>query len=446
MSKQDKHADGAPTSLMDHADLTFSEGKLETALRYYTALLDHDPEDTYAWYRVAATLARLGDRDVAKRSLEQIPRAFADGGKLVLAFAAIKDLQPLDAGAASRCGAAVAALYGGNSKSEEATRRAPPPVRRARGPNEPPAALAGADGRVLRMMAEEVCDKALHAWDAHDRAAASFPYHPLLSDLAPEELATLLPLFELKIFGVGDEVIAQGSAGTSLFIVVRGVAEVTRHGVHLAYLRSGAFFGEMALLTSSPRAASVSAHGPLMVLEIGRKALGELASATPGVASVLAAYTRERLVRNLLATSEIFRPLDSPRREALVDLFTSEVYSAGEAVLVEGEDAEGGLYVVLSGAVRVSKLEDGDDLTLAELGAGQVFGEISLIKSRPATATITALAKTVVLCLPRDAFNEHMGQFPEVLAHVYRLAQEREKANRQLAEREVFAVDDDVLI
>ncbi len=76
----------------------------------------------------------------------------------------------------------------------------------------------------------------------------------------------------------------------------------------------------------------------------------------------------------------------------LIDLFTSSVYGGGDPVVREGEQSEG-LHVVLSGAVRVSKVEDSDALTLAELGPGQVFGEISLIQQNPAMATVSAIGK-----------------------------------------------------
>ncbi len=442
----DSSCDYSPNGLTERADLAFSEAQLETALRGYIALLEGNSGDVYAWYRAASCLARLRERDAAKRSLSQVPLALAEQGQLLLALVALKDLQALDAKAARALMDDVAALYGAGSKRVDHARKAPPPIRPVRTFDELPSNLSTADPRVLKVMGGDACDKALERWEQSRGGSATLPHSPLLSDLDPRDLGALLSLLSVQTSSPGKTVIEQGSAGTSFYIVVRGVAEVAKDGVHLAYLRSGAFFGEMALLTSSPRAASVVAHGPLTVLELSREALGELAGSSPGVATVLADYTRDRLLRNLLATSELFKPLDPPRREALVDLFTSQVFPPGEIVLQEGEDPEGGLYVVLSGEVRVSKREDGDELTLAHLGPGQVFGEISLIKSRPATATITALTKTVVLCLPRDAFNEHVGSFPEVLAHVFHLAQEREQSNRQLKEREVLAVDDDVLI
>ena len=104
------------------------------------------------------------------------------------------------------------------------------------------------------------------------------------------------------------------------------------------------------------------------------------------------------------------------------------------------------MYVVLTGAVEVSKREAGEVLRLAELGPGQLFGEISLIKDREATATVRALGKTVLLGLSRRAFNAHVSEFPEVLAHVYQVALDREEINFQLQSSDSVDVEEDLLI
>ena len=432
--------DSSSLPLLERAEEAFASGKLETALRCYTGLLEADPTDIYVWYRTALSLARRDEKASAARFLSEACVAFAEEGQLLLALAAVRDLQALDAAAATKRMARIAELYGAGSKRVDPRRKAAPPPPRQQ-LQELPASLAKADRRVLATIAEEACERALEH-SAKAKRGAVLPHHPLLSDVEPSDLIELLPLLELKVLETGSVVLEQGSEGTSLYIVVRGVAEVTRDGVHLAHLRSGSFFGEMALLTSSPRTASVTALAPLLVFELGREALQELAAASAGFARVLADYTRRRLLLNLMATSQLFQPLDGKRRAALMELFSSQVYPAGSTVLAEGNVAEG-LYVVLSGEVAVDKADDGESLTLASLGAGQVFGEISLIQSRSATASIKALRKTVVLCLSREVFNEHVGEFPEVLAHVYKLAQQREQDTRQIGEREVLAIDDE---
>ena len=74
------------------------------------------------------------------------------------------------------------------------------------------------------------------------------------------------------------------------------------------------------------------------------------------------------------------------------------------------------------------------------------MGEISLIQHRPATATAHARGNTVVLFLARDSFNDHVKDYPEVLAHIYQVALAREKSNLELQHREFIAVDEDLLL
>lgn len=425
-------------ALFEQADIAFSEGKLDAALRHYTALMLADPDDVYSWYRVATILGRSGDKDVAVASLEQASLSLAEAGQLFLAVSALGELTDLDPRRGADCCEKLAALYSSGSPRVD-KRKGPPPMRKGRVPAavEAPAA----DARVSRLEASEACEQAVERAASAPRGSLKLPFHPLLSDLKSEDLSLVLPLMKPRVFAPGATVIKEGEEGTSLYVVVRGVAEVKKGDVRLAYLRSGAFFGEMALLTNSPRTASVTADGPLSLLEIELTALHDLAAVNPSVAGVLADYTRQRLLKNLMATSRLFAPLDPVRREALVELFRSSLHDVGDVVLAEGAPSEG-LYVVLSGAVRVTRKEEGDDLALAELTAGQVFGEISLIQQRAATATVTAVQKTVILRLHRDDFNERVGDFPELLAHVYRLAQQRERSNRALEHSQSFVLEE----
>jgi cAMP-dependent protein kinase regulator len=83
-----------------------------------------------------------------------------------------------------------------------------------------------------------------------------------------EGLRALIPAFEMITVPAGHEVIVEGEEGAEAYIVARGELEVRRNGaegeepVTLARLVGGALFGEMALLSRAPRAASVVACGP----------------------------------------------------------------------------------------------------------------------------------------------------------------------------------------
>ena len=88
----------------------------------------------------------------------------------------------------------------------------------------------------------------------------------------------------------------------SLFIVARGVFEVSLDGpekrVAVARLGTGDFFGEMSLLTGSPRSAHVTALCDTTALEIDKDALGPILQSDPGLAKRLGQIVLHRRLAN----------------------------------------------------------------------------------------------------------------------------------------------------
>lgn len=338
-------------------------------------------------------------------------------------------------------------LYGkGSFRLEGRYRPQPPPPPGGKSGDEA-MGIEVDDADMLFDMAMDACVKAASHYrkNAPD-ATAKVPAHPLFSELKPADLRSLVNLLEIHSVPAGKEMIRQGGEGTSFFMLVRGAVQVSRvdsagEEQRLASLGSGALFGEMALLTDSPRVARVVTTRPSLLFEIRRDDLEKLAERNPGIGEVLAAYTRTRLLRNLMSSSPLFKPLDQPRKQELRELFETEIYGPEQVILSEGETSSA-LRVVLSGEVRVTRRDGAEELELAELGPGQLFGEISMIQGKPVSATVTTLHKTVVLSLTREAFNAHVAEFPEVLTHLYQVAMERESANLRISSGPLIPVQD----
>ncbi len=87
---------------------------------------------------------------------------------------------------------------------------------------------------------------------------------PLLNHLPDEILSALAVKAKPVKFLKGDTIIAEGEQTHSLYIVISGKVKVLTNykvgkDVDLLILEPGAYFGEMALLTDEPRAATVTA-------------------------------------------------------------------------------------------------------------------------------------------------------------------------------------------
>jgi CRP-like cAMP-binding protein len=252
---------------------------------------------------------------------------------------------------------------------------------------------------------------------------------PLLSELSREDFASVLQTVTLVRRREGDLVLRQGEPGASFFMVARGDLAVLRENAGgqlqpLATLHEGALFGEMALLSRSPRSAHVRATSAADLLEFHVEALGQASRGAATIARALDKFTRERLVSNLIGTSPLFRPLDRTQRLDLVRRFVGHEVAAQTDLIREGEPGRG-LYVVLHGSVDVSKRDGDQKVLLATLGAGDVFGEMSLLNGAPATATVTAAQRSTVLFLAREYVERLMSSIPHMRQYLESLGDER---------------------
>lgn len=101
-----------------------------------------------------------------------------------------------------------------------------------------------------------------------------------------------------------ETVVEQGEAGDSLFIVAEGALRVEialddGNKIEVARLGVGDFFGEMALLTGEPRAATISAITRCVVLEIDRENVLPVIKAYPDIAEDLSQILTRRTIDNL---------------------------------------------------------------------------------------------------------------------------------------------------
>ena len=263
------------------------------------------------------------------------------------------------------------------------------------------------------------------------------PPIPLFSDLPRDAFVELTERMELRVASSGDALISENEPGVSMFIIIQGRVKVVRTGddgeeIMLAQLSDGTFFGEMALLSDAPRTASVVCTEETMLFEISRDLLDQMTTQYPSVGAVMKKFHKNRLITNLLKTSPIFAPFSTNDKKALIEKFKSRHVTEG-AYLITREKPGDGLYVVLSGRCEVlDKNGNGNEVIVADLREGDVFGEMSMLWNKDTCASVRATSACTVLRLPRTSFTEVIMTHPQILETLSALSERHLKANHEL--------------
>src|SRR5919107_6387651 len=116
----------------------------------------------------------------------------------------------------------------------------------------------------------------------------------------------------------------------------------------------------------------------------------------------------------LLARVPLFASMSERDLEQLAQVAVPRSYEPNEAVFREGDSGDT-CYVVREGCVRVTRRHsDGRVITLAELRAGQMFGELAMFGGETRSASVEALEPTRALAILSADMRRIMLRHPEI--------------------------------
>lgn len=116
---------------------------------------------------------------------------------------------------------------------------------------------------------------------------------PLFSSCTDKQLEFIATRVEELDFPSGKVLCEEGKSGGDFFILLSGTAEVRKGGTAVDTMREGDFFGEIALLDSGPRSATVVATSPVRSLVLGPRQFQDVLHQNAEIAvTILRAVTR----------------------------------------------------------------------------------------------------------------------------------------------------------
>lgn len=425
------------STVLARAEADLAGGRFEDALRGFAALVQAVPRFPRARLRVADALLNLGHKKKAIEVYRALAWHYLRLGQPLLGLVAAKMVIALDP-AYQDILEILAELYSADSDRLADTELAPVDV-----------TLEGVELTAYPLssgvaLADEAAKLAANA-DAGVAYPRKLPPVPLYSHLSKDVFTRVLDSLRLRRFADGETIIAEGTPGDAFYMLADGLVVVTKKVGSaprtLAHLSEGAVFGEMALVSNAPRTATVTARGEVALLSLARADLESQAGELDSLTQALRKFTRGRFLANLAATSPLFAQLERDERRALLKRFQAQLVGAGDILIEEGE-AGRGLFLVLRGEFDVAV----GTLKVATLKSGEVFGEISLLRASPTTATVTARTQGEILFLARDDFAPALAAHPGMHSALHELTTKRLVANQAVVAASILTQDSAILV
>jgi CRP-like cAMP-binding protein len=287
----------------------------------------------------------------------------------------------------------------------------------------------------IRLALSETIREPLLARD-QERAVERLATMPLFTGLPKDVLHAIGERLLLRHVPAGAQVFAEGTPGDALYIIDSGQVEIvsdSRAGSFvLARLGADEFFGEMALLSGRPRssAARTAEHTNLWVLY--RSDFDDLVNRYPTISLAMGKVLSQRLTEmdrrfteSHLRGIKLLSGLSSSQLEDVGSRLKPTRFEQDEIVIKQGESGDE-MYFIESGRARVVReMSSTRALVLAELGAGDLFGEMALLTGAPRSATVSALSELNLWILSHADFDELVTAYPNLALAVSRLLSQR---------------------
>ncbi len=286
----------------------------------------------------------------------------------------------------------------------------------------------------IRLALSQAIREPLHVQDM-SRAVERLSAMPLFCDLSEDTLWAVAERLLLRHVPAKEQIFAQGEPGDAFYLIDTGQVEIVSFGetgpTVLARLSADEFFGEMALLTGKPRSTTAKAatHTNLWVLY--RSDFDDLVNRHPSISLALSKILSERLAEmdrrfteSHLRGLKLLSGLSSGQLEDVSRRLKPVRYRQGEVIIREGDPGHD-MYFIESGRAQVRRGDPSRPVVIAELRAGDLFGEMALLTGNPRSATVTALSDLELWSMAQADFDDLVTAYPNLALTLSRLLSER---------------------
>jgi CRP/FNR family transcriptional regulator len=140
---------------------------------------------------------------------------------------------------------------------------------------------------------------------------------------------------------------------------------------------------------------------------------------------------------SLLERTPMFAGLSSTELDELAKVAVPRSYESGQVIFREGDEGDT-CFVIRSGAVKITREHGGRTIALAELRAGNTFGELSMFGGEVRSATAQALEATLAVALLAGDVRRLLASNPEIAMKMLETMAHRVRATNQRLANQSF--------
>jgi CRP-like cAMP-binding protein len=250
---------------------------------------------------------------------------------------------------------------------------------------------------------------------------------PLFAEFTHDERLGVAERMRLETYQVGEVVFATGEESDALYLIKEGWVKLTENSgrTAIATLGPGSLLGETDFFMGRERGTTARATSSLTVWVLDENAILDLIEEHSQVGLKLGLalgggiVQYQRYLMRHLGHISFMRDLSEEERQAVIKRLVPQRYAPSEAIFRSG-DAATGMYFIETGSVR---LISDDDYT--ELGAGDAFGEMAVLSSKPHPNTAQAASEAVVWQFSPSDFARLAEAYPGIRATLGRSLRSR---------------------
>ena len=243
------------------------------------------------------------------------------------------------------------------------------------------------------------------------------------------------PKFGAEQYKAGETIILEGDTPDKFYVIVSGEVDIIQKNEQgtqiINQLSARQFFGEIGILHSDKRTATVRASTDVNVMSLSRTAFTNWLEQSEAIEQKIKHAIHRRINADEHLKAETQPSVKSSTTPG------PDKFAPGTLIVQQGMKPDL-FYIILEGAVEVFyTVPNHPDISIARLSQGDYFGEIGLLRNQPRTTSVRAITPVETISFDREEFMTWMTVFPSGQHDIKQTAQKRLRTTVDILRKKV---------